>query len=257
MEAFLLFLRGLLIFLPKDFSCFLVDPDLSASALTSAVVSSQDKAPVATPVVPAATSTGSINGGGRRPLTLPSRGVSFIGGVVRRDFGGRLGVTAAGGVTVAVGGGGAAGGGKRGKNAGGLGGVVGSVVSEENMKDVAGRRSSDAGLISRGLSRQSVPKGEPLCWKRLSDVPLSQVMVVRAGVVTLCAEGLIKLWARPSIPPPLPPMPPRSVDLPQLLPLTTSQVGSSCSSCSSCGLCSTRRGNVKIYGRYSHRCLWY
>lgn len=170
---------------------------------------------------------------------------------MRRDFGGRLGVAAAGGVTVAAGGGGPAGGGKRGKNAGGLGGVVGSVASEEEMKDYVGRRSSDAGLILRGLSRQLVPKGEPLCWKRLSDVPLSQVMVVRAGVVTLCAEGLIKLWARPSVPPPLPPMPPPSVELPQLLPLAAGQVGSSC------GLSYAMRGNVIISGRYSQRCLSY
>lgn len=151
---------------------------------------------------------------------------------MRRDFGGRLGVMAAGGVTVAAGGGGAAGGGKRGKSAVGLGGVVGSALAaglatEEEVKDDVGRRSNDAGLISPGLSRQLVPKGEPLCWKRLSDVPLSQVMIVRAGVVTLCSEGLIKLWARPSIPPPLSPMLQPSVQLSQLLPLASGQVGSS------------------------------
>ena len=54
------------------------------------------------------------------------------------------------------------------------------------------------------LSRQSTPRGEPLCCKQLAQMPLSQVMIVRAGVVTLCAEGLLKLWARPSMPPPLP-----------------------------------------------------
>lgn len=60
-------------------------------------------------------------------------------------------------------------------------------------------------LVYPALSRQSTPRGEPLCCKQLAQMPLSQVMVVRAGVVTLCSEGLLKLWARPSMPPPLPP----------------------------------------------------
>lgn len=58
-------------------------------------------------------------------------------------------------------------------------------------------------MVYPALSRQSAPRGEPLCCKRLAQMPLSQVAVVRAGVVTLCAEGLLKLWARPSVPPPL------------------------------------------------------
>lgn len=53
------------------------------------------------------------------------------------------------------------------------------------------------------LCRQSAPRGEPLCCKQLAQVPLSRVVVVRSGVVTLCAEGLLKLWARPTVPPPL------------------------------------------------------
>lgn len=64
-----------------------------------------------------------------------------------------------------------------------------------------------AELVYPALNRQSTPKGEPLCCKQLAQMPLCQVMVVRAGVVTLCAEGLLKLWARPSTPPPLPPLP--------------------------------------------------
>lgn len=64
----------------------------------------------------------------------------------------------------------------------------------------------EAGVVFPALSRHAAPKGEPLCSKRLAQVPLSRVVVVRAGVVTLCAEGLIKLWARPTVAPPLPPL---------------------------------------------------
>lgn len=122
---------------------------------------------------------GSTGGGGRGPLSLPSRGVLFFGGVVR---GGRASSGAS--VDLAAAG-----------NDGS--GVAGG---KEN-----GGRAGD--LVYPALSRQSTPRGEPLCCKQLAQMPLSQVMVVRAGVVTLCAEGLLKLWARPSMPPPLPPLP--------------------------------------------------
>lgn len=77
------------------------------------------------------------------------------------------------------------------------------------MAEVSGGAREDGEQVdpvSSALCRQSVPRGEPLCCKRLAHVPLSQVKVVRAGVVTLCAEGLLKLWARPTVPPPLPPL---------------------------------------------------
>ena len=113
------------------------------------------------------------------------------------------------------GGGSAFGGGKRGKGAaggaesagsGGGGGSSGGGGGGGGRAELGnGAGIVEAGVVFTALSRQAAPKGEPLCSKRLAQVPLSRVVVVRAGVVTLCAEGLIKLWARPTVAPPLPP----------------------------------------------------
>lgn len=145
-------------------------------------------------------------GGGRRPLSLPGRGVYFFSGYVgRKDVG--------------SGGGGGASIGRRGSRSGNSsnGGVnmvdgIGGVLLEEGEEgsEVGGSGGARGGghvdLVSPPLCRQSVPRAEPLCCKKLANYPLSQVTVVRGGVVTLCSEGLLKLWARPTVPPPLPPL---------------------------------------------------
>lgn len=64
----------------------------------------------------------------------------------------------------------------------------------------------DAALVAPPLKRKDVMKVEPLCCKQLAQQPLSQVAVVRGGIVTLCTEGLLKMWSRPRVPPPLPPL---------------------------------------------------
>ncbi|CAM9916194.1 unnamed protein product, partial [Discosporangium mesarthrocarpum] len=56
------------------------------------------------------------------------------------------------------------------------------------------------------LRRQKVPRGEPLCCKKLTQLPLCEVAIVRGGIITLCGGGLLKYWVRPEAPPPLPPL---------------------------------------------------
>lgn len=154
------------------------------------------------------------SGGGRRPLSKPSRGVAFFSGYGRKDVGGEAPGGAAGAGGVPSGGIGGRGGlNKRGfrsinnssNSMGGGDGAVGVALEEET--DERGRqRGGHTDLVSPPLCRQSVTRAEPLCCKKLASSPLSQVTVVRSGVVTLCSEGLLKLWARPRVPPPLPPL---------------------------------------------------
>lgn len=80
--------------------------------------------------------------------------------------------------------------------------VPGVLEEEEEAVCEAGDRD----VISPPLRRKDVARAEPLCCKRLAQQPLSQVAVVRAGVVTLCSEGLLKMWLRPSLAPPLAPL---------------------------------------------------
>lgn len=80
--------------------------------------------------------------------------------------------------------------------------VPGVVVEEEDVTCNGG----DVDVIAPPLQRKDVAKAEPLCCKMLAQQPLNQVAMVRGGVVTLCAEGLLKMWARPNVPPPLPPL---------------------------------------------------
>lgn len=134
---------------------------------------------------------------------MPSRGALFFGGAARGNR-----VASSGGNPAAAGTGG---GGRRGKGGGGAGAAQGEAAEgggegKGKENEGGGSGSGGVGYVYPALSRQSTPRGEPLCCKRLAQVPLSQVMVVRAGVVTLCAEGLLKLWARPTAPPPLPPL---------------------------------------------------
>lgn len=161
------------------------------------------KAPsVPPPAVAPAGSTAAADGGGgggRRPMSFPGRGSLFFGGVGRKEF--RGGAAATGG-----------GGGKRGTGNNGGAAAAGGAAAEEK----GGEGGRDGGMEESGtgaedtvplsLRRQFVPRGLPLCQKQLAQVPIGQVMVVRAGIVTLCADGLLKLWARPNVPPPLPPL---------------------------------------------------
>lgn len=97
----------------------------------------------------------------------------------------------------------------RGSRASGGGSADPAAAGNGGNRAAVGKENAGRGvdLVYPALSRRSTPRGEPLCCKQLAQMPLSQVVVVRAGVVTLCAEGLLKLWARPSMPPPLPPLP--------------------------------------------------
>lgn len=164
---------------------------------------------------------------GRGPLSLPSRGVLFFGGgAARKELrGGGGGVngdaasSVPGGGSSALGGL-ALGGGKRGKSAaaggaesvgsgGGGGSSSGGGGSGGGGKGAEHGNGGGVVEVAVGfpaLSRQAAPRGEPLCCKRLAQVPLSRVVVVRAGVVTLCAEGFLRLWARPTLAPALPPL---------------------------------------------------
>ena len=159
----------------------------AAAAAAAAAAEAKQQQAVAAPIA-----GGTGGGGGRGALSLPSRSALFFGGVVRGSRG--LGGGSSGG-------GGGSGGDPVAAAAGTHGGSGGAAGGKENGGGGAG-----ADMVYPALSRLSAPRGEPLCCKRLAQMPLSQVVVVRAGVVTLCGEGLLKLWARPSMPPPLPPL---------------------------------------------------
>lgn len=149
----------------------------------------------------AASAAVTAGGWGRRPLSLQNRGVSFFGGGSRRDprAGGAGGGAAWPGSGTIGTGGAVTSGGKRAKA-----GLAAMAEDREavGLEGSTGSRKDEA-LVFAVVKRQSVPRGEPLCCKRLTQVPLSQVSVVRAGIVTLCAEGLLRLWARPIVPAPL------------------------------------------------------
>jgi hypothetical protein len=51
------------------------------------------------------------------------------------------------------------------------------------------------------MKRHATPRGEPLYCKQLVPLPLCKVACIRTGFVTLCEEGLLKLWQRPFVPP--------------------------------------------------------
>ncbi|KAG5179246.1 hypothetical protein JKP88DRAFT_350032 [Tribonema minus] len=102
--------------------------------------------------------------------------------------------------------------GLNGRAGGGGGGGGGAVFAAAFGGDAA---MAEAGEGAGGTAPESkfnpplkiteTPTGTPLCCKQLARLPLTQVAVLRCGIVTLCEEGLLKVWQRPVIPPPQPP----------------------------------------------------